>query len=68
MAVKIRPKKPDIKIVVSRMNTPASETAAELDRVAAETGETVQSVGYKAICLGLTETERKLKEFDPKSK
>lgn len=61
-------KKPAIAIVISRDKPPASETAAELDRLAAETGETVQSVGYKAITLGLSETERRLKEFHPKTK
>ena len=64
----VKKSQPDIQISISRVKPPASETAAELDRVAAETGETVQSVGFKALRLGLPETERKLKEFDPKIK
>ncbi len=67
MAVRKR-KKPDIQISVSRTVPPASDVAAELDRVASEQGETVQSVGFKAIRLGLPEAERKLKEFTPKTK
>ncbi len=55
-------------IVISRVKPPASDTAAELDRLAEETGETVQSIGSKAIRLGLPETERVLKQLNPKVK
>ena len=59
-------KKPAIAIVISRENPPASETAAEIDRLAAESGLTVQAVGLTATRLGLPETERVLKQMTPK--
>ena len=56
-------KKSEAVVRVSRSLEPQASIAKEIDRVCSAHGETVQSVGLKAIQCGLPEAERILQQF-----